>query len=504
MNLTREKTFFIWSTIGPLLALATVLLMLYQSTPLTPYLGLVMVLGIPISWYFKKWGVILTSFILTFLVFFNVQAITGNLFWHIGIIASIILTLFVASNSYEEAMELVEEFSGTSTSTAETLEQYKAELEAAQFKYQSEIHQLQKKIESYTHEIKVEQEKALLLNEDADKAHQEAQQYKLEWERAKQDLDIIRGEYESKSIKEEHLLQESLEQRQEILQLRDQLYEAQQELKNSTLVTSSETKEDSESITTLKEMFNKSEQDLFNTQFRLESALEDYREQEKELIKLQNAENVHKKVQHEMSEQIDILKREKDLLEKTLNKLQVEAERYIDVKAEKEHLEKVVHQLTEDRRQLQEVIGDQQREMNNAIAFKEEKEKLELALKQIQEELTQKNNTTHESTLTESTDSAIIQERAYRKRAESMYLQLKEQFNQKAEILDETRRELFVTQEKLLQIQRTVKEKDQFSPNPEVQALLRYLVKMQRWVDHRIKSYDSEIDSLHEIISKLS
>lgn len=629
INLTRERTFFLWSIIGPLLASVTVLLMVYHATPITPYLGLIMVLGLPTCWYLKKWGVILTSFLLTSVLFFNADTISGDLFWHIGVVASMVITLFVTNNSYDEAVELIEALSGTSVATQETIEQMRADLEAARFKHQSEIQSLQKKVEGFFLEIKSEQEKSHLLNEDAERAHQETQKYKLEVDKSKNDLDILRHDLESKTIKEEHLLQESLEQRREILLLRDQLLEIQHELKNSPAQhTSLSNKEDNEQQT-LREMLGKNEQDLFNIQFRLDSALDDYKEQEKELIKLQDQDDVQKKIQHEMSDQIEILRREKDLLEKTLNKLQDETEHLVklktekedlqkafdlliteknqllevsaekdrlksiikkmevdaiqineikkekdslektvnqlldelknfhsikneknrlekallqlnaekeyllknqsdkehlqeslqkleqnveladEIKREKEHLEKTVHQLhhkleaaNKEKDQLIVTVNKLLKDSEHFSSIKNEKERLEHSLKTLKEQLS--NASHHMQETPKANHEDLKQEIALRRRAEAMYLQLKDQFNQKAATLDETRKELFITQENLTQIQLNMKEYDQFNPHPEVQSLVKHLVKIQDNMDKDRQSYHSEIDVLQEIITQLS
>ena len=84
-----------------------------------------------------------------------------------------------------------------------------------------------------------------------------------------------------------------------------------------------------------------------------------------------------------------------------------------------------------------------------------------------------------------------------------MYLQLKEQFGEKSLVLDETRRQLFRTEENLLQLQRILKEHEEFSLDPQVHRLTQHILKMQEQFNREESYYQTEIDELHDLIAKL-
>lgn len=472
MNLTSERQFFLWNVIGPLLALATVLLMLIYPTPLTPFFALTMAFGLPACWYLKKWGVIAAVFVLTFLIFFNTNAIAEAPIWHMGIALSIILTLFVTTNSFEEGTALVEEFSGRSASVQKTIEQYKSDLENLKFKHQNELHAIQNKIDVNSKELTISHEKSVQLMEAVEKAKIDIQIATKEAAEAKTEAEAIRGQLEAKTIKEEHVLQELLEKRKEVFQLRDLLQEAQDELKSRPLET--QNVHDDTELQNLRDLISKKEQDLFNIQFRLDSALEDIQEHEKELSKIQDKEILQKKLQHEMSDQIETLKREKELLELTIHKLQHETEQFSSLKQEKERLENSLSSTLKELENIRCAAAQEAAKEVPAIPSRE------------------------------TADTNFVQEYSLRRRAEGMYLQLKEQFNEKSATLDATRRQLFHTQESLMQLQRNLKEQELFSTDPQVQTLTRHILKMQNQCDRHEKFYNSEIDILQDIITKLS
>lgn len=471
LNLAHERQFFLWSVIGPLLALATVLLMLFSPTPLTSLFALTLFLGLPACWYLKKNGIILAAFALTFLIFFNTDAFAEAPLWHSGITLSVLLTLFISNQSFEEAEMLVGEFSGHSASIQKTIEQYKSDNESLKFKYQTEQEAVQAKLTELSQELQSvrekNQEKYTELQDTVEKAKSDAHFAKEERDQAKNEVKILRGELEAQAIKEEHVLQELLDKRKEVFQLREQLQELQDDLKNRPVEIVSA--QDEVELRHLHDLVNKKEQDLFNMQFRLDSALEDIRKQEIELVKFQDNESVQKKMQLEMSDKIDALKREKELLEITASKLQHETQQILILKQEIERLENSLQSALQ--------------ELENARAA----EAQEAAAKPVEE----------------SSGQNWALENSLRRRAEGMYLQLKEQFNEKSLILDDTRRELFHTQENLLRLQRSLREVEQFGPHPQVHSLTQYILKMQNYFERREKNYQSEIDTLHEIITRI-
>ncbi|MBA3722604.1 MAG: hypothetical protein H0W88_09415 [Parachlamydiaceae bacterium] len=89
------------------------------------------------------------------------------------------------------------------------------------------------------------------------------------------------------------------------------------------------------------------------------------------------------------------------------------------------------------------------------------------------------------------------------RKIESMYIQLKEQFQEKSDTLDKTRQELFVTQEQLLSLQKELEEKQIYQQTEEELLLQEELNFTASELEKVEKQYHQEVDELHAIIKKL-
>ena len=136
LNLSRERMFLTLNVIGPFLALATALLMLFYPSALLLFFAVTMIAGLPLSWYLKKWGIVLSATILTLLLFFYAKTMANDQVWHIGVALSIILTLFIAHKSYEEALLMMEEMGDSSNASQKIKEQHQLDLDRLGSAYQ--------------------------------------------------------------------------------------------------------------------------------------------------------------------------------------------------------------------------------------------------------------------------------------------------------------------------------------------------------------------------------
>lgn len=83
------------------------------------------------------------------------------------------------------------------------------------------------------------------------------------------------------------------------------------------------------------------------------------------------------------------------------------------------------------------------------------------------------------------------------RRIEGQYKQLSEQFAQKVETLEETRRDLFFTQEKLLLVQREYEES--WYENPTLESTEKYILK----IDKELQQAEEENAKLRSLLDKL-
>lgn len=100
-------------------------------------------------------------------------------------------------------------------------------------------------------------------------------------------------------------------------------------------------------------------------------------------------------------------------------------------------------------------------------------------------------------------DKEIPPETAEARRIQGMYLQLRQQFDEKCKTLDETRRELFCSQEKLLALQREYEEVALYSQSEAEKLLELELQRMERERAQEEKIYKQESEALQEIITTL-
>lgn len=107
---------------------------------------------------------------------------------------------------------------------------------------------------------------------------------------------------------------------------------------------------------------------------------------------------------------------------------------------------------------------------------------------------TQENGHTYEGISSQSS--------AWRQ-AEAKYTQLQGQFAEKSAVLDNTRKELFLTQEKLLQLQKEIDEAQTYNINEAEAALTQQLIQLDKQSKCEVADYQKEVAALHEIITAL-
>jgi len=84
---------------------------------------------------------------------------------------------------------------------------------------------------------------------------------------------------------------------------------------------------------------------------------------------------------------------------------------------------------------------------------------------------------------------------------EAKYLQLRQQFEEKQQLLDETRKELFRSNEQILQMQREREESQMFELSEVEEALERHLLRMEQEKEEHDAEHQQEIDTLQEMLA---
>jgi hypothetical protein len=100
----------------------------------------------------------------------------------------------------------------------------------------------------------------------------------------------------------------------------------------------------------------------------------------------------------------------------------------------------------------------------------------------------------------QSQSQPVIEENSGSKRHEALYLQLRDQFQEKSNTLEMTRRELFHVQEKLAVLQKTQEEAQLFEISAEEHKLQRLLHQLSKQYDKMESIYQAEMNELYDLI----
>lgn len=128
-----------------------------------------------------------------------------------------------------------------------------------------------------------------------------------------------------------------------------------------------------------------------------------------------------------------------------------------------------------------------------------EKSLLESTLTNLQKELEglRDKEANNEINVDESSPAEV-------RRLEGFYRQLREQFEEKSRTLDETRRELFQTQEKLNAAELEFSERELASPQISLEEHVRHLAKMEEELKQELELSHQEIKRLYNLVESIT
>lgn len=167
-----------------------------------------------------------------------------------------------------------------------------------------------------------------------------------------------------------------------------------------------------------------------------------------------------------------------------------------ELKKKEEEWEKEASKLKADSAWHKEGMGKKEKEVNalqeqlQLIRIQKEELKQSLAKKEQERNELQRHFTLQLEELTQKLDDKELVPDSY----EPLYKQLKEQFADKSALLDETRKEVFAAQEKIVYLEKELQEMDEtMIPQEELD---RYLSQ----VGEEVKIYKEEITSLQALL----
>lgn len=408
MEVVEEERSFssqihLWSMLGPFFAVLGASLVTIAKFPGHQLFFWTSLVSIIICCRWKLLGFAICSTALLGLISYNYyHAQISEHIWYLSVNFSVLLSLLITSLSYKEIQNYFEELAheGLMTSTSVEIADLKSQIETLK--------------ETYNSTLESKNVLEIELKSVHETFEKQLEQKKIEVETLQQQVVY----FEKNSLQPEQL--QSLEQ-----QLKDK------------------------------------EQDLFNVSFCLSSAQEDLRKQEMEKQalqaafdklkedcdskvelagKVQEAELTHQSMIQELNDHIENMDMEKNLLEKTLARLQTE---YEALQEQELRYKNEIEQL----------------QINLQSKGQEAAERIKILENQLMDKIDQSGQLKSKGLEADLKRIAITPAET-ELRAATLYQQLREQFAEKSSVLDETRKELFRANEQILFYQKMEEEKD--------------------------------------------
>lgn len=219
-------------------------------------------------------------------------------------------------------------------------------------------------------------------------------------------------------------------------------------------------------------------------------------------------------VNSDNEKQIQDLKTNLNILEQEKGSLKTKLDLNLNEKAAKEHENQQIRMELEiknatlvEHRQRIDALSHEVRQqgllIQNHTQHSQKLEKikgeLEQALKNTKEELNKKEQKEIIPHHHENLPYAVGNTR----QIESMYIQLKDQFQQKCDILNETRRELFSVHEQLLKGKKEKEEEEKYGKSPNESLFEKNLFQLNEQYEEMQQFYEQELDELTLIVKDL-
>lgn len=510
-----EPRITIRAILGPISLILAIGLLILKDSHIFYELAFLAITGVFLSWNMGRKGFAISSVLLSLLLSYE-WLLHANLltFWELGLSLSLMLSYFITVLAREEISEAFEEtenieqpaeaakepivvkseekdlkleitklkasFKESYEKTKKLLESKAAiidELESCKAVLEnslkealasvSELQNAQMTVELLTKEIYEEKQKnaGLVATLENQKSN-----FELEKSKAEQ-LELSRAESLHKQLAEEKLKSEWLGEHFEKAQISHNQEITSQKLKNEEL---------EKNISLLKNRVSSLEELLDKAEAKAEGA------ERSKLNYLEDLKN-HQVTNEELERQLSLSKSKLVALGEQLEKREQDFER---VKAEHqlkaEGLAAELHQtketnfllLEKNQKKIDELTGELEKLTDRLKEIEIEKDKLE----QLQEDLRSKDK--------DKCSREFLRERG-------MHRQLREQFEKKSKILDETRKELFLAHEAKNKLEREYFEEIEIGDSEFIRGLERQIAALEALCNEQ----SDEIQTLQELIT---
>lgn len=481
-----------WIFVGPLLMVAAFLVLLF--TPIRPIaISLVAIAGLPLCWKWRLKGAALATSILAALLIYQLMFLSHpQPFWQFSMAATLTLTLWITALCSQEVEELFSSLQNSSEPATTKFQAIKNELslltkkksdeqkiaEAAIVNLKTHIHAQEKQIASQAETNAEFVKQTAEIKSQFDNLQQALSDSSLENTLLKKNCDE-----QSDALLKKTVELESLQAKCTALLAEGSYLNARESLQVE------EIKEAHATISLLEQKLTENERLLQGKSQELHDYLKGYRRVEEqnvgllqEIFQRRHECTLLKQHSEELSESMQI---------KLEEAVSMADQKSFDLIAEVEAKQRVIQEQEQQLFKLQQDLELHQQELSEC---RQKAEELVAICAQ------------KESLLVEQLEKAqnVVPDRQLRK-LEGLYKQLKEQFNEKSDLLDSTRQDLFAANEELTKAQRELTEKDIEGKSAEYAASLeKQLEKTTEELIALEKLHQEEIETLQGVIQSLS
>lgn len=455
-NISLQVQF--WAFLGPLISLVTMMVLFVKGSTQAHYLSFATVAGVLTSWKWKERGFLFSCVaILAFYIYQYGDMHPDERLWNLGMSFAMAIGFGITALTYQEVDDLV-----SAADEEENVDELKATLKLVQ----QEIAAKHEQIESYHQLVETARQEVSKVSQQHQKLLKDFLDKQLECSQLQEKLS------NSVSQGDAAFLQHQLHTAQERIHLL-----SEQQALSSELGEALAKRE--EEIVSLKNQI----QDL---EHELARVLEE-KSNQIHMEKLENQQIVHEMQMQVQQVEAHLMSKDQELAQRQIHiqGLEKQESEYKVMLQEKES------QLAAKLEQIQ-LLQMQEDELKNLL---KEKEAIlvskQAEIQSLQRELEEK--AAIPVTFEEYSTGEV-------RRLEGMLKQLKAQFEEKSATLDQARKELFYTQEKLSGLQREYEETRIYDVDENTQAMQSYI----KSIIIESERLEEEVASLHEVINSLT
>lgn len=535
MNTTAKKMespIQLWPMLGPLCVVCIMFVMVVRSSSTQWGLPLVALGGILMCYRWKWKGFAGASIVLAAVAVYQIIAIpTSDLWWTCVLTLSILSSFVVTVLFLDESQSVLDVIAGQSATYHDNLSELEEKLAASQNKLEAERQIFTSRIEPLKRELAEREEKIqshdkliAIVREELMSAHSRQEKLLQDLYDSQQQSAL----FEQKVVDLQRKLNETNVQENQMMQqmvfeeLNDQLSSLSQEkqLLESTLsniqgeleVLTIETQEKSQVI------------DIHEATIQSLKTTLDVREEELQVVKIKSQELQKNNENREkaLHQQVEELMKKLSIAMQQLGEWQQKLHDYASLTEKCSELNTHIQEHISDKRRLLHEVEKARHDVecaeNHRALSEAAQMQLQHQLEEIGVQLVKANEqisaNEHLTTVCQALKDQLNQLQTEKeekepeksselRRVEGLYNQLRGQFAEKTKVLDETRRTLFHTQEKLAALQKNIKEMEIYGDNDMQEKLYRMLGSLDRILSRQIHEQQNEISQLHELIDSL-